>query len=86
MNPVTHFQECEPLLRDLLPRELRQATVELFPYFKDSFGNMTRIDYGTGANIACCLECRSLKGGAELKKVLLLHIVLKHPLKHEPGR
>jgi serine/threonine-protein phosphatase 2A activator len=32
----------------LLPPELQGAAVELLPYLLDSFGNATRIDYGTG--------------------------------------
>jgi hypothetical protein len=32
----------------LLPQELSAAAVELLPYWLDSFGNPTRIDYGTG--------------------------------------
>ncbi|WIA43238.1 hypothetical protein OEZ86_009744 [Tetradesmus obliquus] len=32
----------------LLPLELQGAAVELLPYLLDSFGNPTRIDYGTG--------------------------------------
>ena len=36
------------------------AVVELLPYLMDSFGNSTRIDYGTGHEMAfvmllCCL-------------------------------
>lgn len=32
----------------LLPQQLSGAAVELLPYWLDSFGNPTRIDYGTG--------------------------------------
>lgn len=32
----------------LLPPELSGAAVELLSYWLDSFGNPTRIDYGTG--------------------------------------
>lgn len=32
----------------ILPEELRGAAVELGPYLMDSFGNSTRLDYGTG--------------------------------------
>ena len=37
-----------------------RAVVELLPYLMDSFGNSTRIDYGTGHEMAfvmllCCL-------------------------------
>jgi hypothetical protein len=35
-----------------LPQELAGAAVELLPYWLDSFGNPTRIDYGTGHETA----------------------------------
>ncbi|EEC07285.1 hypothetical protein IscW_ISCW006713, partial [Ixodes scapularis] len=41
-------QEAEEPLREALPEDCRPAVVELFPYLQESFGNMTRIDYGTG--------------------------------------
>lgn len=39
--------------------DLKSATVELVPYFTDSFGNSSRIDYGTGheTNFAAWLYC-----------------------------
>jgi len=40
--------EGEGLISELLPEALAPAVVELTGYFKDSFGNRTRIDYGTG--------------------------------------
>ena len=36
-------------LAQVLPPELSSASVELLPYLLDSFGNATRIDYGTGS-------------------------------------
>lgn len=36
------------LIETILPAELQDATKELQVYFVDSFGNSTRIDYGTG--------------------------------------
>lgn len=41
-------QEAPELVYDVLGDELGPATVELVPYFIDSFGNRSRIDYGTG--------------------------------------
>lgn len=41
---VSKFLEDE----DVLPQDRRDAAVELTPYFMDLFGNVTRIDYGTG--------------------------------------
>ncbi|XP_055331758.1 serine/threonine-protein phosphatase 2A activator-like [Paramacrobiotus metropolitanus] len=47
------------LLCGILPESSRDATVELQPYLLDSFGNSTRIDYGTGheANFIMFLLC-----------------------------
>jgi len=36
------------LLGDILPKQNHGAIIELLPYFCNSFGNATRIDYGTG--------------------------------------
>ncbi|XP_077506679.1 serine/threonine-protein phosphatase 2A activator-like isoform X1 [Amblyomma americanum] len=52
--------ESQRLLSEALPSRCHRALVELVPYFKESFGNMTRIDYGTGhemsfAMFLCCL-------------------------------
>uniref|UniRef100_G3MTA7 Serine/threonine-protein phosphatase 2A activator n=2 Tax=Amblyomma TaxID=6942 RepID=G3MTA7_AMBMU len=52
--------ESQRLLSEALPSKLHPALVELVPYFQESFGNMTRIDYGTGhemsfAMFLCCL-------------------------------
>eukprot|EP00088_Acartia_fossae_P000042 TRINITY_DN10010_c0_g2_i1.p1 TRINITY_DN10010_c0_g2~~TRINITY_DN10010_c0_g2_i1.p1 ORF type:complete len:433 (-),score=45.48 TRINITY_DN10010_c0_g2_i1:131-1429(-) len=50
----------EDLLETTLPQEYHPAIQELMPYLLDSFGNWTRIDYGTGHEMAfvmfvCCL-------------------------------
>lgn len=39
---------CAVSRPQLLPQELSGAALELLPYWLDSFGNPTRIDYGTG--------------------------------------
>lgn len=36
------------LHESILPKELYPAIIELGPYLCESFGNYTRIDYGTG--------------------------------------
>lgn len=64
-NPVyrewhERLEEQGPaLMAGMLPAELHNAVVEIVPYFADSFGNSTRIDYGTGheANFAAWLLC-----------------------------
>lgn len=44
--------------------EIRVSTIELVPYFTDSFGNASRIDYGTGheTNFAAWLYCLARLG------------------------
>lgn len=52
--------EGKLLAIQILPEDLRlSAIVEVFPYLLDSFGNCTRIDYGTGheTNFAAFLYC-----------------------------
>lgn len=48
----------------ILPGGFEAAVIELFPYFADSFGNATRIDYGTGheATFAAWLLCLARLG------------------------
>ncbi|KAL3635816.1 hypothetical protein CASFOL_020363 [Castilleja foliolosa] len=56
--------EAEGFMLTLLPPDLQEAAVELVPYFTDSFGNATRIDYGTGheTNFAAWLYCLARLG------------------------
>ncbi|CAN0909979.1 Serine/threonine-protein phosphatase 2A activator [Linum grandiflorum] len=57
-------EACDSLMLQLLPEELKSATVEIGPYFMDSFGNSSRIDYGTGheTNFAAWLYCLARLG------------------------
>eukprot|EP00052_Salpingoeca_macrocollata_P025146 m.228473 g.228473 ORF g.228473 m.228473 type:complete len:384 (-) comp22386_c0_seq15:751-1902(-) len=53
-------ERAEALLQQLLPISKREAGIELRNYLIDSFGNKTRIDYGSGheltfAAFLCCL-------------------------------
>lgn len=53
-------EEKESLLKEALPEDLHPSIVEISAYLTDSFGNSTRIDYGTGHEMAfamllCCL-------------------------------
>lgn len=41
-------EQAPGMMQQLLPQELSGAAIELLPYWLDSFGNPTRIDYGTG--------------------------------------
>ncbi|KAK6122497.1 hypothetical protein DH2020_043758 [Rehmannia glutinosa] len=56
--------DAEGFMLMLLPPDLRDAAVELVPYFTDSFGNASRIDYGTGheTNFAAWLYCLARLG------------------------
>lgn len=58
------LDNSEQLMLQFLPDDLRSATVELVPYFADSFGNSSRIDYGTGheTNFAAWLYCLARLG------------------------
>nr|XP_018912475.1 PREDICTED: serine/threonine-protein phosphatase 2A activator-like isoform X1 [Bemisia tabaci] len=53
------YQKCKEnsskLLEDILPKELHPAIVELKEYLTESFGNSTRIDYGTGHEMSFCM-------------------------------
>uniref|UniRef100_A0A2P2IML8 Serine/threonine-protein phosphatase 2A activator n=1 Tax=Rhizophora mucronata TaxID=61149 RepID=A0A2P2IML8_RHIMU len=57
-------ENSESLMLQFLPEELKASTVEIVPYFVDSFGNSSRIDYGTGheTNFAAWLYCLARMG------------------------
>ncbi|CAI0447854.1 unnamed protein product [Linum tenue] len=57
-------ETCESMMLRFLPEELTTAMVEIVPYFMDSFGNSSRIDYGTGheTNFAAWLYCLARMG------------------------
>jgi serine/threonine-protein phosphatase 2A activator len=64
------------LVYDILGDELGEATVELIPYFIDSFGNRSRIDYGTGHETTFvaflyCLFCLGVLKEVDCQAVLL---------------
>lgn len=52
------------LLASVVPPTLHPALTELVPYFVHSFGNRTRIDYGTGHETTFCalLYCLAVLG------------------------
>lgn len=43
------------MIESILPQHLKGASKELKGYFEDSFGNRTRIDYGTGHETNFCI-------------------------------
>ncbi|CAK9141546.1 unnamed protein product [Ilex paraguariensis] len=55
---------AESFMLQFLPPDLHSATIELVPYFTDSFGNSSRIDYGTGheTNFTAWLYCLARMG------------------------
>ena len=58
------IENSDDFMLRLLPDDQKSATVELVPYFTDSFGNSSRIDYGTGheTNFAAWLYCMARLG------------------------
>uniref|UniRef100_A0A8R1E919 Serine/threonine-protein phosphatase 2A activator n=1 Tax=Caenorhabditis japonica TaxID=281687 RepID=A0A8R1E919_CAEJA len=75
-------QETPALLSPLLPPNLQDALPELTPYFTESFGNSTRIDYGSGheANFLILLFCLQKLGvfSENENQVLVLRIFNKY--------
>uniref|UniRef100_A0A2N9F9F5 Serine/threonine-protein phosphatase 2A activator n=1 Tax=Fagus sylvatica TaxID=28930 RepID=A0A2N9F9F5_FAGSY len=57
-------ETSDSLMLRFLPDDLQSATIEIVPYFTDSFGNSSRIDYGTGheTNFAAWLYCLTRLG------------------------
>ncbi|XP_065881385.1 uncharacterized protein [Euphorbia lathyris] len=57
-------ENSESMMLQFLPDDLKSATIEIVPYFTDSFGNASRIDYGTGheTNFAAWLYCLARMG------------------------
>ncbi|XP_006855475.2 serine/threonine-protein phosphatase 2A activator [Amborella trichopoda] len=58
------LSQSEEFMRRILPENLSEASMEIFSYFLDSFGNSQRIDYGTGheTNFAAWLYCLARLG------------------------
>ena len=42
------MKAAEGFILQILPERLKAAIPEVVPYFQQSFGNVTRLDYGTG--------------------------------------
>ncbi|CAK9251378.1 unnamed protein product [Sphagnum jensenii] len=68
--------ETDIFLRDLLPASLHPAIIELSAYLNQSFGNETRIDYGTGHELSgvlffLCLHKLGLLRRKDLKGLVL---------------
>lgn len=59
------MQQAEELLKTNLPEEYHKSVAEITDYLVESFGNATRIDYGTGHEMSFCMFlCCLFKIGA----------------------
>ncbi|KAK4804031.1 hypothetical protein SAY86_003848 [Trapa natans] len=58
------LEQSESMMLAVLPSDFKSSTIEIIPYFMDSFGNSSRIDYGTGheTNFAAWLYCLARMG------------------------
>lgn len=58
--PPVCLQEAESLVSTVLPPDKQAAAAEIALYLKESVGNATRIDYGTGIGFLGCFFFFSL--------------------------
>lgn len=65
------------LLKEALPEKFHPALVEINAYFVESFGNATRIDYGTGHELAFIMFLCALYKIHALTEADNLHVGLK---------
>ncbi|VDN04190.1 unnamed protein product [Thelazia callipaeda] len=75
-------EEADDIIYGLLPADKKDACVELLPYFLNSFGNPTRIDYGSGHEMCflifiLCLRKLDLFVEAD-SSALVLRLFLKY--------
>lgn len=72
LTEVSYFKICLNYVKEILPENLQSAAPELICYVVESFGNPTRIDYGTGHELAfvmflmCLFKIDALKKEDEL--------------------
>lgn len=64
-------------LKEVLPENNHDAIIELLPYLMDSFGNQTRIDYGTGHELSFLFFLMALFKIEALPKSDELAVVIK---------
>lgn len=57
---VLCLQEAEALVTTVLPSDRHDAAPEIAVYLKESVGNSTRIDYGTGLCLNICVYCNCI--------------------------
>ena len=75
-------QQAPGMMTQLLPSQLAHASPELSSYWVDSFGNSTRIDYGTGheTTFAAFLYCLARLGvvGIDDAPALVLRVFAQY--------
>ncbi|ORY76365.1 serine/threonine-protein phosphatase 2A activator 2 [Protomyces lactucae-debilis] len=75
-------QECAPRLHTAVPGLEPAAVEEVAGYLGESFGNRTRIDYGSGheLNFLCYLLCLQKLGvvGEQDSQALVLHVLWRY--------
>lgn len=65
LNILRYLQSALELLQEALPVQFHRAVPEIKEYLTESFGNSTRIDYGTGHEMSFCMFlCCLFKIGA----------------------
>jgi hypothetical protein len=86
-------EESEGMLAGMLPVESEGAAVELAGYLHDAFGNATRLDYGSGHELAfvallCCLSMLKVFAEPDLPALVLrvfTRCVSHHALSYDPA-
>lgn len=73
-------ETVETLLKETLPESAHGSIVEIAPYLTESFGNPTRIDYGTGHEMSfvmflCCLFKLNLLKEPDCESAVLIVFV-----------
>mmetsp|Transcript_4514 Transcript_4514/g.6227 ORF Transcript_4514/g.6227 Transcript_4514/m.6227 type:complete len:469 (+) Transcript_4514:248-1654(+) len=85
-------ENAAEMVEKILPETMKDASLELSPYLCTSFGNETRIDYGTGHEtnfvvFLCCLfKLKVIRRGdleAVVLKVFQRYLTLMHKLQME---
>lgn len=70
-------ENAAPLMKEVLSEDLHDALPELLPYLLDSFGNPTRIDYGTGHELSFIFFLMALFKIGALSKSDELVVIIK---------
>lgn len=73
-------ERVETLLKETFPENAHGSIVEIAPYLTESFGNCTRIDYGTGHEMSfvmflCCLFKLNLLKESDCESSVLIVFV-----------